>query len=46
MTELLARQEAGTLSADESSELAVFLQLEHVMRLAEARARRCIASGN
>ena len=37
--DLLRREKAGGLSPDESSELAHYLQLEHLMRLAKARAR-------
>jgi hypothetical protein len=38
--ELLDRQKTGTLSADEKAELEHYLQLEHLMRLAKARARQ------
>jgi hypothetical protein len=38
---LLEGEKAGTLSADERSELNHYLELEHLMRLAKARARRC-----
>lgn len=36
---LLAREKEGELSAEEKSELDHYLQLEHLMRLAKARAR-------
>lgn len=37
--ELLAREKDGDLSPAEKSELDQYLQLEHLMRLAKARAR-------
>jgi hypothetical protein len=38
--DLLRRHKTATLSADESSELDHYLHIEHLMRLAKARARR------
>lgn len=38
--ELLQRQKAGALLPQEESELDDYLQLEHLMRLIKARARR------
>jgi hypothetical protein len=35
---LIEREKAGTLTADETSELDYYMRLEHVMRLAKARA--------
>jgi hypothetical protein len=40
VAELVAREKTTGLSAAESSELDHYLQLEHLMRLAKARARR------
>ncbi|MEX2216090.1 MAG: hypothetical protein WD768_18405 [Phycisphaeraceae bacterium] len=40
--ELLLRQKSETLSSDESAELKQYLQIEHLMRLAKARARRSL----
>jgi len=40
VADLLVRQKAGELSADENAELNHFLQIEHLMRLAKARARQ------
>lgn len=37
---LIERQKTGGLSADETAELNQFLQIEHLMRLAKARARQ------
>ena len=39
VSDLLAREKEGELSAEEKSELDHYLQLEHLMRLAKARAR-------
>ena len=36
---LLAKQQDGTLSAKEAEELQLFVQLDHVMSLAKAKAR-------
>lgn len=40
VSDLLAREKADGLSADEKAELDLYLQIEHIMRLAKARARR------
>ena len=45
LEELMARQKGGELTVDERSELAHFLELEHLMRLAKARARERLAGG-
>ncbi len=37
---LIQREKTIGLSAEETSELSHYLQLEHLMRLAKARARR------
>jgi hypothetical protein len=39
VADLLEREKEGGLSAAEKSELDHYLQLEHLMRLAKARAR-------
>jgi hypothetical protein len=39
---LIEREKGGELSPEEKSELDHYLQLEHLMRLAKARARRYI----
>ena len=39
VAELLHREKNAGLTLDESSELDHYMQLEHVMRLAKARAR-------
>lgn len=40
VADLIRRQKAESLSAEETAELEHFLQLEHLMRLAKARARQ------
>lgn len=39
VAELLAKQEEGNLSSKEPEELQLFVQLDHVMSLAKAKAR-------
>ena len=39
VADLIAREKTSALSAEETSELEHYLQLEHLMRLAKARAR-------
>ena len=39
VAELLAKQQAGTLRPKEAGELQLFVQLDHVMSLAKAKAR-------
>ncbi len=41
--DLVAREKGDGLSATETEELDQYLRLEHVMRLARARARRLLA---
>ena len=38
--DLLERQKTGSLTSGEQAELAHFLEVEHIMRLAKARARQ------
>jgi hypothetical protein len=42
VAELIHREKTASLSPDEKSELDHYLQLEHLMRLAKARARRYV----
>lgn len=42
--DLIAREKSTGLSCDETSELDHYLQLEHLMRLAKARARQHLTS--
>jgi hypothetical protein len=42
VADLLEREKDGELAPEEKSELDHYLQLEHLMRLAKARARRYI----
>ena len=41
---LVEQEKAGALSADEKSELDHYLQIEHLMRLAKARAHHYLAN--
>ena len=43
VAELIRREKADVLSPEETSELNDFLQLEHLMRLAKARAQQHLA---
>lgn len=40
VADLMERQKADALSAEESAELAHYLELEHIMRLVKARAQK------
>jgi hypothetical protein len=42
---LIQREKNSEISPDEESELSHYLQLEHVMRLAKARAQQHIGNG-
>ncbi len=44
VTDLIHREKTDSLSPDEKSELDHYLQLEHLMRLAKARARLYITN--
>ena len=43
--DLLDRQKTATLPAEEKSELDHYLEIEHLMRLAKARARQLLTHG-
>lgn len=43
VTQLIELEKSSALSEDERTELEHYLQLEHIMRLAKARARRHLA---
>ena len=45
VTELVERSEDGSISTEEQSELDDYLQLEHIMIMAKARARQYIQRG-
>jgi hypothetical protein len=45
ITDLIYREKATELSPDEESELTHYLQIEHLMRLAKARARQHLVNG-
>jgi hypothetical protein len=44
VADLIRRKKLGDLTPDEASELEHYLQLEHIMRLAKARAQRHLAA--
>jgi hypothetical protein len=44
--ELVSLEKDGALTPEETSELEHYLQLEHIMRLAKARARKYLSSGD
>lgn len=43
VADLLVREKTGSLTPDEASELEHYLQLEHIMRLAKARAKKYLS---
>ena len=45
VAELVERSKAGTISAEDQAELDDYLQLEHVMIMAKARARHYTQRG-
>ena len=45
VADLIYREKTTGISTDEGSELEHYLQLEHLMRLAKARARQHIKNG-
>ena len=44
VTKLIELEKASDLSVDDRSELDHYLQIEHIMRLAKARARKHLAN--
>ena len=42
---LIQKEKAGSLNEDELSELEHYLQIEHIMRLAKAKARMRLSHG-
>jgi hypothetical protein len=44
VAELIAREKTASLTLEETSELDHYLQLEHIMRLAKARAKKHLPS--
>lgn len=41
----MAREKEGGLSPEEKAELDHFMDLEHILRMAKARARQILTSG-
>jgi hypothetical protein len=46
IAELIAQEKEGGLSVEKKSELNHFKDLERILRVAKARARRMLASGS
>jgi hypothetical protein len=46
LEELITREKDGQLSPEEKSELDHFMDLEHIIRMAKARARQFLHSGS
>ena len=42
---LIEREKSGSVSAEERAELDHFMELEHILRMAKARARQILSSG-
>lgn len=42
--DLIEKEKVNSLSAEETAELNLYLQLEHIMRLAKARARQLMVA--
>jgi hypothetical protein len=45
VADLVERERSATLSAEEKAELDHFLELEHLLRMAKARARQILDRG-
>lgn len=45
IAELIESEKDSQLTLEEASELAHFLELEHILRMAKARARMILANG-
>ena len=43
--DLIAREKEGRLSPEEKTELDHFMELEHILRMAKARARQILSRG-
>jgi hypothetical protein len=46
VAELIERDKDGNLSSEEKAELDHFMDLEHILRMAKARARQILTSGS
>jgi hypothetical protein len=45
VTELIEREKDRSLSPDEKAELDHFMELEHILRMAKAKARQILSRG-
>ena len=46
LEDLIEREKDGGLSPDEKAELDHFMELEHIMRMAKAKARQLLVRGD
>lgn len=45
LSALMEREKAGTLTPEEKAEVDHFMELEHILRMAKARARQIVSRG-
>jgi hypothetical protein len=45
LADLIDREKAGALSPEEKAEVDHFMELEHILRMAKARARQIVSRG-
>jgi len=45
LADLIEREKAGSLSPEEKAEAEHFMELEHILRMAKARARQIVSRG-
>ena len=45
VSDLIEREKEGALSLEEKAELNHFMELEHILRMAKARARQILSRG-
>jgi hypothetical protein len=45
VADLIEREKGGGLSSDEKAELDHFMELEHILRMAKAKARQSLSRG-
>ena len=46
LADLIRRERTSTLTPDEQTELTHFVELEHILRMAKAKARLILANGS
>ncbi len=45
LASLMEREKTGSLSVEEKAEIDHFMELEHILRMAKARARQIVSRG-